>query len=163
MDHAEHGEHKNERTDELGEEGLSRADSGGVGGDAEAGVTRGQTQHADDRRGTGDGADHLGGEVGRHPGPGELARDGEAHRDGGVDVVAADVAQRVDGRDHHGGEREGDHAEVGHRERGVAVDDDRCGHRSHSDEHQEGGAERFGGQFLGEGWLVHACSPLSLN
>ena len=38
VDHAEDGEHEDERTDELGGEGLADADRVGVGGDPEADV-----------------------------------------------------------------------------------------------------------------------------
>ena len=92
----------------------------------------------------------LGGDVAGHPRPRELPGDGQPEGDGGVDVVARDVSERVDGGDDDRGEGERDHAKVGHGERRVAVDDDRRGDRSDADEHQERGADHFGGEFLGD-------------
>ena len=74
------------------------------------------------------GADDLGAEVGRDLRPRELAGDGEPERDSRVDVVAADVPEGVDGGHDDRAERQGDHPEVGHRERRVAVDDQSGGH-----------------------------------
>ena len=155
MYHAEDGEHENERTHELGEKSLYRTDITGIGRDAEAGVAGGHPQYADDGGRPDDRADHLRGDVGGHARPRELACDRESEGDRRVDVVAGDVSERVDRRRHDGGECERDHAKVGHRERRVPVDDDRGGHRSHADEDQEGGAERFGREFLGERRFVH--------
>jgi len=52
-------------------------------------------------------------------------------------VVAGDVAQRVRGGHDGGGEREGDHPEIRHGERRLAVDDDGGRNRADPDEDQD--------------------------
>jgi hypothetical protein len=69
-------------------------------------------------------------------------------------VVATDVPEGVDGGDHDRAEGQGDHAEVGHGERGVPVHDQGGGDGSDPDKHQERSAECFCGELLDRGGLV---------
>ena len=100
------------------------------------------------------GTDHLRAEVTGDLRPGELAGDGEPDRDGRVDVVATDVPEGVDGGDHDRAEGQRDHAEIGHRERCIAVDDQGGGHGPDTDEHQERGPDGLCGELLCCGGLV---------
>ena len=52
-------------------------------------------------------------------------------------------------------ERERDHAQVGHRERGVAVHDQRGRHRPDPDEHEQRGPQHLGRQLLRLRVVVH--------
>ena len=160
VDDAEDREHQDERADELGGERLRHAHSVRVvRRHAQADVTGLLAEHADDRRGADDGADDLGADVRRHLAPRELAGDGQSQGDRRVDVVATDVPEGVDGGDDDGAERQGDHAQIGHRERRVAVDDQRGGHRAHPDEHQKRRSDGLSTQALEQiGLVKHARS-----
>ena len=114
----------------------------------------GHAEHADDGRGADDRADDLRADVGRDLAPRELAGGGEPEGDRRVDVVAADVPERVDGGDDDGAERQGDHPEVGHGERRVAVHDQGGGDRADADEHQEGRPEGLSAEALEQIGLV---------
>ena len=153
VDHAEDREHEDERADELRGERLDPADAG-VRRHAETHVAGLVAEHPDDGGRADDRTDHLRGDVTGDLRPGELAGDGEPDRDGRVDVVAADVPEGVDGGDHDRAEGQRDHAEIGHRERCVAVDDQGGGHGPDTDEHQERGPDGLCGELLCCGGLV---------
>ena len=123
-------------------------------GDAEPHVAGLLTQNAEDRRRPEDRTGRLRRDISRHLPPGELARHGEPERHRRVDVVAADVAQGVDGRHDHRAERQRDHAQIGHRERRIAVDDERGRDRSHADEDQKRGADELSRQPLRQRTLI---------
>src|SRR3954470_14900039 len=159
MDDAEDGEDKDERTDELSGERLRPADVA-VARDPQTDVTRLVPEDSEDGRGAESRARGLGGDVGRNLRPRELAGHRESERHRRVDVVAADMAEGVDGGDDDGAEGQGDHAQVGHRERRVAVDDQRGRDSAHADEDQERCADELRGKPLGPSVLVeHGALP----
>src|SRR3954470_5635545 len=159
MDDAEDGEDKDERTDELSGERLRPADVA-VARDPQTDVTRLVPEDSDDGRGAESRARGLGGDVGRNLRPRELAGHREPERHRRVDVIAADMAEGVDGGDDDGAEGQGDHAQVGHRERRVAVDDQRGRDSAHADEDQERCADELRGKPLGPSVLVeHGALP----
>jgi hypothetical protein len=73
------------------------------------------------------GSDDLCGDVSGYFLPGKLSGDGQPERDRRIDVVAGYVPERVHGCDDDGAEREGDDAEIRHREWCIPVDDQVAG------------------------------------
>src|SRR3954447_2155473 len=153
MDDAEDREDEDERADELSGEGLRPADVA-VARDPETDVTRLVPEDSEDGRGAESGPRSLGGDVGRNLRPGELAGHREPERHRRVDVVAADMTEGVDGGDDDGAEGQGDHAQVGHGERRVAVDDQRRRDSAHADEDQERSTDELGREPLSPSVLV---------
>jgi hypothetical protein len=78
-------------------------------------------------------------------------------------VIASDVPERVDGGDHDRAEGQGDHPQIGHGERRVAVDHQGGGDRAHPDEHQECSPDGFSAQPLEQIRLVKHGVPLVLE
>src|SRR3954452_11939584 len=153
MDDAEDGEDKDERADELSRECLRPADVA-VARDPQTDVARLVPEDPDDGPGAESGARCLGGDVGGNLRPRELAGHRETERHRRVDVVAADMAEGVDGGDDDGAEGQGDHAQVGHRERRVAVHDQRGRDSAHTDEDQERSTDELGREPLSPSVLV---------
>jgi hypothetical protein len=162
VDDTEDGEHQDERAHELGGERLRHTHSVGVvRRHPQADVTGLLAEHPDDRGGADDGADHLGSDVGRHLAPREPARHRQSQGHRRVDVVATDVPEGVDGGDHDRAEGQGDHPQVGHRERRIAVHDQRGGDRPHPDEHQKRRSNGLSTQALEQIGLVKHARPSS--
>ena len=94
----------------------------------------------------------------------DLARRQQGDRHRRVDVAAADVADRVDGGEDREGEGERDRRQLGAAERVAAGQEHRQRHGARADEHQDRGADRLGGQLLGQGRVTTSTrSPPSAD
>ena len=164
VDDAEDGEHQDERADELGGECLRHADVSALYAATPrptslafwprtpmiaAAPTMAPTTWAPMYAGTW-----------LH---GNLPVTARPEGDRRVDVVATDVPEGVDGGDHDRAERQGDHPQVGHRERRIAVDDQSGGDRPHPDEHQKRRPDGLSTQALEQIGLVKHARSSSLD